>query len=387
MEKLTVSLVSFFLYPGYYFGLSFLYLYGLSDKSLLYYTLPLRLFLSGLMMFYIVRNFHLIAWSKLRTLSLIAFSYIYIAKIIYSDSGGWSMSKNWYEFIAYYVVYFLIPFFFFSSISFPKHKQTILNMILFSGLLLGLVSVYVFSEVLASGSVVRVSRWTFESKESVISPLSLAYSGALTLMLCVYKLIYERHSAFVKSYIALVMVLSLLLFYLGATRGALLAILLSLSAFFYFGTMRHKMKFIVALVILAPVILYGAERTGSAVFNRAKKTVDDGHTSGRDPLWNAAFEEFYLNPVVGGRIEVSNVYPHNLILELLMGTGIVGTFIFLLFLLTNVKRGGALASEDTIYLVPLLIFICSFSQHMVSFSIYGAMMLSQPLGMFSSRVR
>lgn len=387
IERIAVILASFFLYPGYYFGLSIIFKYGMSEKSLLYYTLPVRLLLAVLMLYVVIRSARLIPWGKLSTLSLVGFSVLYVAKIIYTDSLGWSMSKSWIEFISYYLFYFIIPFFFFSSISFSEHKRRILNTVLFSGLLLGVFSIYMFSDALTSGSVTRVSRWTFEDEQSVINPLSLAYSGTIILTLCVYKLMYDKNSKFGKIYIAILLAVALVLFYLGASRGTLIVLILSLLVFVYFGTIGQKFKFVVLLAFMVPIVFYGAERTGSAVFERAHATINEGHTSGREPLLKAAYDEFVQSPLLGGRIEVSGVYPHNLILELMMGTGVIGTLVFLLFLGANSIRGWTLATENTIYLVPILIFICAFSQHMVSFSLYGAMMLAQPLGMFNSRVR
>ena len=40
------------------------------------------------------------------------------------------------------------------------------------------------------------------------------------------------------------------------------------------------------------------------------------------------------NPVLGGSIEVSGIYPHNIILEVLMSTGIIGFMLFVYLFIT-----------------------------------------------------
>jgi O-antigen ligase len=61
------------------------------------------------------------------------------------------------------------------------------------------------------------------------------------------------------------------------------------------------------------------------------KWIAHGDTSSRGPLFTRAIEIFNSNRFFGGRVLFENgVHPHNIFLELLMATGILGFIIYLL---------------------------------------------------------
>src|SRR5690606_15898431 len=113
-------------------------------------------------------------------------------------------------------------------------------------------------------------------------------------------------------------------------------------------------------------------------------SVEEGDSSGRGPLWAAAVEEFVEYPFFGGRIEVSGTYPHNIFLEILMATGIIGFILFMIIFFGSVKKGFSSARSNNIYVIPFLIFICGISQHMFTGALWGAITLFAALGMFNS---
>lgn len=385
LEKGIIYIVSFFLYSGYYVGLSLLFATGRSELSR-YYSIPLRLMLCVLMVYYISMNYTKIKKYKTIFLFFILFSLLYFLKILYTENLGWKMKSNWVEYIFYYTSYCFLPFLFYSFIDFKKYKKTILNALIFSGFLLGGLSLFVFKDVLQSGGIGRISLLTYETGEAVISPLALAYSGALTIILCLYKLIYENITKKVKTYLLVTIILSFILFFLGSTRGALLAVLLCLLSFLYFGNLRNKLRFTFLFILGIPLVIYGVEATGSGIFKRSQATLETGDSSGREPLWNAAIDEFISNPILGGRIEVSNIYPHNIFLEVLMATGIIGFILFMIFLLKSFKKGFNAAKINIIYTIPFFIFICAISQHMFTGALWSAIMLFAAVGMFNSKL-
>jgi O-antigen ligase len=57
-----------------------------------------------------------------------------------------------------------------------------------------------------------------------------------------------------------------------------------------------------------------------------------GDSSGRGELYQQGIKIFSENPIFGGRIlYFDGMYPHNIFLEILMATGIVGLILYLYF--------------------------------------------------------
>jgi O-antigen ligase len=106
---------------------------------------------------------------------------------------------------------------------------------------------------------------------------------------------------------------------------------------FYMVILKGNKKYllyIITLILLfiGLVILHEHYGNGQITsFNRIYKWVAYGDTSGRQPLYNKAIEIFNSNRLLGGRILFEDgVHPHNIFLELLMGTGILGLIIYFL---------------------------------------------------------
>lgn len=385
INNLIIFIVSFFLYSGYYIGLMYFFNTGIPEMSRLY-SIPLRFFIFIIMTLYVIKNCSRLRHNTTVYVLLLLFSFLYIAKVIYTASIDPDTSRSWYEYIFYYLSYSLMPFIFYSAVNLGYYKSTILNALILSGFLLGIYSIYTFNSVLISGGIGRLSDITRETGDAVISPLALAYSGAITILLSVYGIMYEKVKGLKLVYYMVTIILSFSMFFLGATRGAFLVLVIGSMAFIYFGNLKGKLMFIVLFAIAIPLIIYGVELTGSAVFDRITYTIEEGDSSGRERLWTEAYQEFTEYPILGGRIEVSGIYPHNIFLEILMATGIVGFQLFMFFLIIIFRRGYFLLNNSRIhiYFIPMLIFIWGISQHMVTGSLWGAITFFSSLGMFNS---
>ncbi|MGN6602369.1 MAG: O-antigen ligase family protein, partial [Ginsengibacter sp.] len=383
-----VFLISFLSFSGYYIGLALIISFGDVQISR-YYSVPFRLLLLVIMILLIIRN-----RQKLRRHLkgiyfplMFLFAILYIFKVLFTQIGNNPLSRNWYEYIFYFLGYSFIPFLAYSTINFAKFKEEIIGGILLSGFILGCLSLYLYKDILIMG-IGRISEIKYQlSNVQTLSPLALSYSGVLTIILCVYKLIFTTvKSMKYKLYLFTNIILSFIMFFLGATRGSLVVLLLSLPFLFYFSSYRNKKKLFLLLIIIIPFVIYGATVTKSAIFSRTENSLQTGDASGRQPLWTAAFREFKNNPFVGGRIEVSGIYPHNIFLEVLMSTGILGFILFGTVLYGSVKRGLNLVKANTAYMVPLLILINGITQYFFSGSVYDAIFLFVPMGLiFSSK--
>lgn len=385
--NILVGYLSFFIYPGYYAGLALLFFTGFISSSRLY-SIPLRVSLIFVMLFVMKKSLHAIR-KDFNYFLVFFFSFFYILKIIHSENMPLHflpLSKLWIEYCFYFISFCIMPFITFSMISFKKYNNIILKSIIFSGLIMGLVSFFMYKELLTQG-IGRISMAIHENPdmESTISPLALAYGGILTVSLCLYRLIFEiNNSIKTKLYLYLCILVSFLMFFLGSTRGSLVVLVFVIPTLIYFGNVKNKMKISALIIIAIPLIIYGAEKTGSSIFLRTAEAINSGDSSGREVLWAQAYEEFLMNPILGGRIEVSGIYPHNVILELLMSTGIVGFLIFMYLFIKSLNNGIKYSLINKSYLIPLVILINGFVQHLFTSSLWSAILIFMPMGILLS---
>ncbi|WP_454047199.1 O-antigen ligase family protein [Chryseobacterium sp. Marseille-Q8038] len=106
---------------------------------------------------------------------------------------------------------------------------------------------------------------------------------------------------------------------------------------FYIVLLKGNKKYLLyavtsILLFIGLIILHEQYGDGQITsFNRMYKWIAHGDTSSRGPLYTKAIEIFNSNPLLGGRILFEDgVHPHNIFLELLMATGILGLIIYFL---------------------------------------------------------
>lgn len=389
LENRLIYSVAFFAYSGYYAGLAIVFASGLRSFSRLY-TVPLKLLTTAIMLFFIFRNLKKLKMNakKEHIICFLFFWVLYFIKVIYSASLT-DLRMHWLEYILYSINFSLLPFLMFVSLPLGRVKDLVLNAFVASGFCMGLICLYLYKDILDSG-IGRINLITYEDAErDVLNPLALSYAGALTLVLCLYKFTINKIlSKRYKAYLILTCILSFIMFFLGASRGSVIAILLSLPFFWVGKSLKHKIKSIAISIFILPLVIWGAEFTGSSVFERVLnlgEDISEGNSSvSRFKLWNEAFNEFLNNPILGGRIETGLYYPHNILIETMMATGLVGTLILLMLLLTSFKRSIKILIFDTRHLWLLVVLIQGVIQYSFSGSLIGATLVFLPMGIIYS---
>lgn len=384
--KKIIYIITFFIFSGYYAGLAMIIAFGMSNFSR-YYSIPLRLLMFVLMAYVIFKNANQLKRSpqnKSVFVVLILFWLLYLFKLLYHSNELYPLYRSsWTEYFFYALVFCIFPFFTYASIDFNKYKLTILNSLIFSGFVMGITSLYLYKEIMIMG-VGRISDIKYQDDSAeVLSPIALSYAGVLTLVLCLFKIIYLGSNGFKdKLYIYATIILSLIMFFLGSSRGSMIALLTSAVLFILYGTIRVKNKAFFVFLLSVPVLIYGALLSGSNIFKRLGSTVDDGDT-GRSDLWDAAWQEFINYPFWGNRIEIK-FYPHNIFLEIMMATGIIGLILFLYILIKGYSRVIVYSRRDVGYLIPFIVLNQGLSQHMVTGALYISILVFFPLGILYS---
>jgi len=171
-----------------------------------------------------------------------------------------------------------------------------------------------------------------------------------------------------------------MIFALGSTRGAFLALILSIL-FYIMSSRGAKIKYILLIALFIPVFFYILNLTGSNLLDRTSNAVNQGDSSGRNVLWQAAIDEFVNFPILGGRIEVSGIYPHNIFLEVAMGMGVVGLFLFIFLIINSVIKFYSLKFDYKVFVY--IFFINALCQHLFTGAFWGSILLFFSLGLMN----
>jgi hypothetical protein len=386
LKNQLVYLVSFFSWSGYNAGLAIVISMGLTSYSRQLYSLPLRLIMSVIMVYVVLNNTKALSLNRKKTLILlfILFWILYFIKVVYCYNQGYPLFRRWFEYIFYAVNYCCLPFLMFASIDFNKYKNTILNALIFAGFIMACTCLYLYRSLLFIG-LGRISDILYsDSTTEVLTPLALSYCGALTMILCLYKLFFENTSVKIMSKIYLVtaIIVSFWIFLLGSSRGSVVAIVICIPIFILYLPYRSKLKFGIGIIVLTPLILWATVRSGSSILDRVNNSIENSEIN-RGELWISAWREFIDYPLLGNRIEI-DFYPHNFILETLMSTGFVGFFLLFIVLITAIVRVYKISFIDKKYIVLFVILLQGLAFYSFSGAIYFATLVFMPLGMIYS---
>ena len=380
----SIKYYSFFLYAGFYIGLELILISGFSELSR-FYSVPIRAVFVVLLAIVINANKRIVI--NRNAVLLFTLFIFYILKVIYSANLiNINLYLNWYEYILYFIIYCITTFLFFSNIDVKEKLGTIVSTILFSGFILSIVTIFLFKDYLGSG-VGRISMISYDTefgldKSQIISPLALAYAAALNLSLLIpYYRYFSNKSKMRKAYLLLNGILSLVIFSLGSTRGALVALILSIL-YYLMITKGARIRNFIIIAIATPIFLFVLELTGSNLMQRTSSAIESGDSSGRDTLWSDAINEFVNNPFFGGSIEVSGFYPHNIFLEVAMGMGIIGIILFLTILIRSIRRVNIMPRQYSTFII--IFFINAISQHMFTGAFWGSILLFFSLGLMNA---
>ncbi len=234
----------------------------------------------------------------------------------------------------------------------------------------------------------RLSFGLDENKnQDIINAISISVNGGLLILMSLTFILFKK--LFIefekyKFYIYSSLPLGLLNLLLGGSRGPLIAlVLLSLIIFlqkkFFIDSINIakvlKLFFTLVSCFLLIFALFISSERGKFVLGRI---FADGQfvlleDTNRNFLYNSAWNQFLRNPLIGDRYYevISRSYPHNLILESLMATGVLGTFFLLLNLVILFL---IFLSQRAIFTYSsIILYICFYWLlcDMVSGSIWG----------------
>lgn len=171
----------------------------------------------------------------------------------------------------------------------------------------------------------------------------------------------------------------------AGSRGAIVALVICLITYLYMN--GHKLKILIGLPVLAvlfiallPVLNDIFTSFGNMALDRLYASIYDpnsmeaGVTSGRNVLYEKAWEHFTASPFLGSSLFVDGEYVHNSIFESFLGLGLLGGFLFVYILGAVLVRAVRLGEQDKQYLFCSLLFV-----QYLSYSLFSRTLSMLPL--------
>ncbi|WP_162143857.1 O-antigen ligase family protein [Chryseobacterium daeguense] len=137
-----------------------------------------------------------------------------------------------------------------------------------------------------------------------------------------------------KYYWILGILLGLFPIYVSAARSPVLALLVILFIFLILINKKKYWIFFSIMIIVSLILLFVMYQTGFGnkfiFFERINAAIFERNASGRSFYLNKGIEIFINHPITGGKaLFEDGMYPHNIFVEVLMSTGMLGMALFI----------------------------------------------------------
>ncbi|WP_242916742.1 O-antigen ligase family protein [Pontibacter liquoris] len=317
----------FFTFSGYYV----LLMVGnntIGPQLSRYITIPLRVFIVLLLGICFLLVGKKKSFKQLPFLAFLTFSLLYLLRIALEMLKGTANHISNESFLLYFLSFGFLPFLIlYLKEDLELDQKLYRSAMLISGALLAIFTLLFYRDLI--GTVGRISL-AVSRDENYISPLALSYSASLTMGISLI-LLLSKAKGVSKWFLLVVAGLSCVPFFLGASRGSVMALIFPFLLFIV--NQKNKLKsfyLLAALVFAGAIIVILSSYFGSNIIERFT-SIGDGIQSGsssaeRIVIWEIALEHFKRNPLLGFGLESPETgnYPHNIFVEVLLTTGILG---------------------------------------------------------------
>jgi O-antigen ligase len=249
--------------------------------------------------------------------------------------------------------------------------------IILGGVGVSLMTYYYYGQLI--GEVARISQYVSKD-ENYISPLALSYCAVLGITAGLSFLLTNKVSKMTSIYLILAIFSCFIPFFLGASRGALIAITVPFLLYFLFSLrFTDKIRFVVLSALFLLIVVFSTSYFGTGIFDRMiglSDAIDQGSSSAiRLEMWRYGFvEQFLNNPIFGNSLQLDSVshHPHNIFVEVLLSTGIIGFIPFIGFIVFVFRKIIVIIKKRPQYFWLTSVFLIGFMQNMFSGAIWGA---------------
>lgn len=300
------------------------------------FAVPYRVIVFFFSIYIIIKNF---SFKKFRNIAMISMIFFWL---IYSIKSYLSFTRDSYEvlfqqsFIEIYIRIFVIAFIPSIALLFINYRKVDMFMVgkgFFYTLLVMLTLNLIYAAVMPYHIQIL---YIFS-----IYYISYGHLGTSLVLISLFFLLFKPKE--LPFYLVLCgFLLGITTIIIAGARSPFLALMIVIP---YLLIIKKDYKLIVVFVILLLLSvgsIYILEKNVNFEMMFVDRTylwLFEGDNSLRTPLFERSLDIFKANPIFGGRTHYENgMYPHNIFLELLMATGIVGFIIYILKFIPVIKN-------------------------------------------------
>lgn len=233
----------------------------------------------------------------------------------------------------------LVPAIAFAAAPLMFWDRKLFNWLALIGFITTLLSVFLYRDYLGTDF-----RRVGATSDIAFGSINTAYLASSVLVLGLY-LLFEKQTFKAILFAAAMIVPAIIGVALGATRGSVVAIAACLAALVFAKFRRGKFGWVACvlavIVTVLPNIILIYYDLGSSLVDRFERLIVDEQItdSARFLIWEDSWKQFLDAPLLGSGLDEQSrlTYPHNVIIESFMATGIVGGIAFVCFLYSAIK--------------------------------------------------
>ena len=200
-----------------------------------------------------------------------------------------------------------------------------------------------------------------------IGTIDFGHLGVTAIILGIFVLLNKETTKFQKFLLFIFVFLGMFSALRAGSRGPILAFFLVFS-FWFFASSKNIVTSIFKLLLVGIFLMIFIDQLlnlmghiSPIIEDRLKMSIYEGDTSERNPLFQSALAEFIKNPLFGTQFALlesdgSFIYSHNIVLDALMGMGIIGGLSITFILGSALKKSYYLIkSKDDHFWIALLL--------------------------------
>jgi len=220
----------------------------------------------------------------------------------------------------------------------------------------GLVTVSISTILFRDFIRESIGRISVESTDIAYGSLNTSYTASALAVVGLYVLITQRTTRNTLMG-GLILTTAIIPLALGASRGPIIAIFICFIAAVYGSYRRGRLAWPSVIIVLficsIPTAIDVFAMVGSKLMSRFEILLysDLGEANARIGLWIDAWQQFVESPLIGSGLEEQHslFYPHNIVMEGFMATGIAGGCALLVFIVGCIHASARILCAPMLY--------------------------------------
>ncbi|WP_185145805.1 O-antigen ligase family protein [Chryseobacterium sp. SNU WT5] len=335
------------------------------------FSVPFRVIVFLLSLYIIGKNFTFKKGKNIAVLAVIFFWLLYSLKSYLSFTNDFYENPFAQNYMDVYVRIFVIAFVPSLALLFINYKE-----INFSQVAKGFF--YTLVVMLTVNMIYGVLMPAGKSLQFIFSMYYISYGHLGTSLVLISLFYFLFRSKEIPSYLLIYgMMLGISTIVIAGARSPFLAIMVAVPYLLVIKKNYKLISIFILLLLLSIIGIYflGRNENFELMFvDRTYLWLFEGDNSLRTPLFKNALNIFKQNPILGGRTHFENgMYPHNIFLELLMATGIVGLIIYMLKFIPVIKNFKIFSYQiiNSYHILFFTLFLQYFVLCFTSFTLYS----------------